>query len=502
VADTAVLAGCYECLQAARATYETLAVGRNRPAILPHLFETDLLIVIREKELGIDWTASLDRARQVGTELPPDVAATHYLAIVDAVIPDDDGMSREGMQAFVSARDAAGVRAHVDEDLAWLTTGTLREPVRESLAVALACSYPGRSNPPSRSPDPVPWPTLTRRPSGALEDPADAPPLVRYGVATCLGANQPVLEALLAADPRLAEIAFVLGRRATTTAETDGGARALPLATDARAHFPAAAAVTEINATLREVIGQCEDALRFYDETVALVPRHENAWLGRVECLTTLTKRAEAIDTATRMIDLKLDNAGDAYYWRAWNRQTQDDLVAARDDIGHAKALKGSDANVSTLAGVIEYRQKDFAPAEADLLNAAHSPGGFANCTALFYLAAVYTSVEKWPDGAKQFVAAMDCYSNAATVAEARARVLRARTDIDPLYAAKQIAARESDAASARTQRYAAAYNGAGDYARAGDLDRARALIAVAAEDPALANDVKTFKDALDSALK
>ena len=69
-ADALVLQGCYDCLLEARTIYERVAIGQARPLVIARLFETELLIVLREKELALDWSAALDRARALVPSLP------------------------------------------------------------------------------------------------------------------------------------------------------------------------------------------------------------------------------------------------------------------------------------------------------------------------------------------------------------------------------------------------------------------------------------------------
>lgn len=69
-ADALVRLGCYDCLQDARATYARVAVGKARPLVLGRLFEVELLLTLREKELAMDSKAALDRARALAGELP------------------------------------------------------------------------------------------------------------------------------------------------------------------------------------------------------------------------------------------------------------------------------------------------------------------------------------------------------------------------------------------------------------------------------------------------
>src|ERR1700689_3147956 len=86
VADARVLAGCYQCLSEARGTYENAAaVADLRPTVVQRLFEVNLLLALREKELAMDSGESIRRARAIAVELPHDAAADAALATVEAI---------------------------------------------------------------------------------------------------------------------------------------------------------------------------------------------------------------------------------------------------------------------------------------------------------------------------------------------------------------------------------------------------------------------------------
>src|SRR5215211_2115225 len=88
VADTRVLEGCYGCLRDARATYARVAGDKHtkQPApVIARLFETDVLLALREKELGLDSRASMDRARALVPRVPASLEPKRVLDIVDAV---------------------------------------------------------------------------------------------------------------------------------------------------------------------------------------------------------------------------------------------------------------------------------------------------------------------------------------------------------------------------------------------------------------------------------
>ncbi len=72
VADANELDGCYDCLVDAHDTYLRLAVGKTRPLVVSRLFETDLLLALRRKELAMDAAGVLTEARALSPEAGPD----------------------------------------------------------------------------------------------------------------------------------------------------------------------------------------------------------------------------------------------------------------------------------------------------------------------------------------------------------------------------------------------------------------------------------------------
>ena len=154
-ADAELLQGCYDCLIAARSGYRSFAeVDRARGAV--RIFEADLLIALREKELGMPAADAVSEARRIAAELPRAVEAERYLALVDAVPPEPLGApSVEGWR-FGAAH--ASLQPRLIAELAWLSRGQLRQPVRDYLRLALECAYPpdngSRAVEASRAPGP------------------------------------------------------------------------------------------------------------------------------------------------------------------------------------------------------------------------------------------------------------------------------------------------------------------------------------------------------------
>jgi hypothetical protein len=207
--------------------------------------------------------------------------------------------------------------------------------------------------------------------------------------------------------------------------------------------------------------------------------------LGHAICHSHLKEHPEAIAMATRMIERRTYNVHEGYYWRAWNHHVLKDLPTARRDIESAKAI-ARNGEIYTLAGIIEHDQDDLAVAHSDLEAARAAAYGNRNCTAAWYLGLVGMKREQWADSSRWFETAMDCYKQNVAESEAGLRGMEARTDLDPDFRARQIAGFKASLKEDQSQYYAAAFNAANQGTRAGQIDRARTLLEIAAKDPAL----------------
>src|SRR6185436_10086269 len=124
-ADDAVLRGCYDCLRDARQHYTRLATGSDRPRATQGLFESNLLIALREKELGLPPTEALAEARRIAALLPPDL---------DDALPSDalDTAFYKLQLRTAQTPDAAPRRE-------WLSRGRIGKTTRDYLQIALDC---------------------------------------------------------------------------------------------------------------------------------------------------------------------------------------------------------------------------------------------------------------------------------------------------------------------------------------------------------------------------
>jgi hypothetical protein len=496
-ADALVLQGCYDCLLDAHAVYRRISLGAGRPVVLSRLFETSVLLGLRHKELALDPSRYFDEARGLIKELPPEIDGARYLALADAVPPDDVGTPRRTLAAFRKAQTDSGLVAKIDDEVAWLgtapapaapaTTGmtTLSEPFRQYLGFALDCSYAFRAR---TAGTPV-------RPRGVRQPPQGAPPLVAFRVANCEQLNQPVLYRLRSNNPSFIEASLLLARFDLAVIDQMGPGQAGPRLDESRARFPASPQANYLSGSFNQSIGDCEAALAFYDETLALAPIHESAMLGRTICLTYLKRSDEAIESATRLINFESEMVGDGYYWRAWNRHARKELEPARADVERAKALKRNHPDVLTLAGQIEYDQDDLDPSKADLTAARQLSQGDMNCTAIWYLALGQVKRQDSPGAARLFEDAIGCYERGIAVAGLEIQRLEHTPNLDPAFKARRIASLKDAIQTATSQRFASALNAANYYAVASNIAAAKRLVEIAAGDPALAEKVNKLKE-------
>ncbi len=430
--------------------------------------------------------------------------AGRYLRLVELVPTDFVGTPRREARDFRAAQEP--FEPAVNGELSWLrTSAALREPVRQYLSLAVDCATLARQN--RASPlagDPSdPWTGSPR----ARNLPPDTPPLVAYRAAVCDAVARNTLERLKTVVPQFIEINYFLARLEVVAAVALGSSanslnieigasntRAQALLAEALGRFPESASLNYLSGNSSQLAGDCGAAVDFYGKTLAIKSRHEDALLSRTTCLSFLKRHDEAIDTATRMIDLRTDNWGDAYYWRAWNLHAKTQLEPARADVERAKTLAPSGQTL-TLAGVIEHDQDALAVAESDLRRAKAMDRQNRNCVAMWYLALVKLKQEQWLDSAGYFEQAMTCYAANVQDDELRLQAMQARTDLDADFKARHVAGLEAALKEDRSQHYAAAFNAANQFAHGGNIDKARLLIEVAAQDPALAEKVGQLRD-------
>jgi tetratricopeptide (TPR) repeat protein len=356
-------------------------------------FEAALLLTARAKELGLPYGPWLERARAAVPEGPdwPDYLAIVRSLRIDPLADDRDAVLVETLKHRATPETVAAWR----EDLA---AGAGSPLLRAYLELSLICQYI----------------VVDRNVTiAATVQRFHDVPLIEYRAGACGPTQAPHLTAVRDAVPEFADIDFLLGRYAVDIPRQPDQEEALRRFTAARAAFPESPAILASLAELRRDREEWTDALEAYDATLALVPTHRDALLGRAVTLSHLARHDEAVAAATRILELGSWFTGEAYYWRAWNEYHLARIEEARIDTDRAKGLMHN-ASVLVLSGMIEWHERRFDESEAELQDALTLDAG--QCEAAFLLGAVRAERRQWAAGAAAFELAQRCYDLSVTL--------------------------------------------------------------------------------------
>jgi len=384
--DTLIERGCYRCLQQA---YDAAVAGEDHV----RTFETALLLAARAKELGLPFAPWLDRARG---SMPPGPDWTDYFAIVqalrvDPLADDRDVILLDTLKNRASPQTVAGWRTD-------LAAGAGSPLLRTYLELSLICQYVVEDR------------NVTI--AEAVQRFHDVP-LIEYRAGACGPAQAPHLSSVREAVPEFADTDFALGRYAMDIPQQPDQDEALRRFTAARAAFPGSPAILASLGALRRDREEWREALEAYDATLALVPTHRDALLGRLVTLSHLSRHEDAVAGASHILDLGSWFTGEAYYWRAWNEYHLARIDEARADTDKAKGLMHN-ASVLVLSGMIEWHEHRLDESEAELQDALTLDAG--QCEAAFLLGAVRAERRQWTSGAAAFELAQRCYDLSVTL--------------------------------------------------------------------------------------
>lgn len=477
-ADTLVTEGCYDCLIEARNLYAQAAASRLRPTVVTRLFQTHLLLGLRERELALDPAAHFDAAVALLPELPPTYPGATFLEIARAILPDQTGTPIRDYFALPRPTQATYSAWQVS-----LQAGEVDAHFRRYLSISLDCSVGGTSGarvalaPAGGAAPPSVWASMP----GAETDPPGN--LLAYRRANCNRTDRVVLGGLAEGDTRFLEAGVFAGRVRSPRPTSKEIADARAWLGAARDKWPESPVVSDALGALYQTIGDCKVALGYYNRTLELRPRHEGAHLGRLICLSYTLQHQPAIAEATQMIDERV-NEGEARYWRAWNYRETGKLPEARADSERMKQILYND-RAMLLAGQIEYDMGALDIAEKDL-NAAYKLNDL-NCVAPWYLSLVQLQRQSWVPTADAFVKAMYCYESAVKYDESKLDEMKKAENVDETFRAAQLAGFQAAIREDTSQQSASAFNAAVNYARANNREKALEYCDLAAKDPARA---------------
>ncbi len=487
--------GCYSCLKEAQSIFERLsAPPRPAAGAARGAFEVTLLIAMREKELGLPASASLDRATQQAARLvSPEEAGANPLVspsiLLDAaalVIGETAGLDPEQRAQLTGRVRPALDPTHPQRRAldAWVETS----PVAQYVALMIDCEQ-------TRLRDGVSAPAILARYGGL--------PLIRFRLSVCGGPDAPASAPIRAANPRFLDTLSWEARRAMIGSQTEAIDlyKAAELLGEAHAAFPESPWITMTWARLNQSIAEFELALAGFDSVLASSATHRDALLGRLTSLSYLMRHPEAIATATRMIELGTWLVGDAYYWRAWNHYHLKSLEPAWADAEVAiKLMENTSAYM--LAGLIAYDRKELPIAVLRFDRSFELD--VTNCDAVWMAGLAHVDLEAWPLASPKFARAMSCFSNAA--AQAKSDLAALDADVKrrggslnpPGREARQRAKLTRDMEVAAERSAQSAFNAAQGYARMGQKLLARAHVEMAIAHPRMKEKGEALKAAIE----
>ncbi len=423
-ADALVRAGCLDCLVEAMSAYGALrsdaevgnaaTIGEARAAAL---------VSLRERDLGLLDSHTLDRARALAASTPDlQTALAPLLDIVESIparrsntaqrATDDETLA--AMQKARRNRDQwqARLRGQADEDA-----------VAAYLWVAFNCFYS----------------TPTKENLGEWLGAAPSwreTPLVEFEAATCGSYDVDALRRLIAADSRFKEVQYIIGLRFTMEGKLDDAAIAMQAAYEWRPRWPA---LTYSMATVYLTAEDFAASADFFDRTLQLVSDSADALLGKAQALTYLGRHEDALKTLDDLLALGRWHVGEARYWRALNEAQLERYDDAWSDVELAAKLLVN-ADVPKLAGIIAYRRRQLDVSRAKFEEARQlNP---ADCEIGYYLQIVLAEQGQWAPVADVAPSSAVCFDEAEAELRKQIANLRART-MDPAKQARQIAKRE-----------------------------------------------------------
>ena len=376
-ADALVRAGCFDCLQSAYREYDALrAIAAAGDAAAIGAVRSAALLSIRERELGTEDSGYLVRAREIAATIPAvqqPLLAT-LLDVADSLptrgaaqqLSTDGELGR--MQAASRNRDlwTEQLRAHADEDA-----------LSAYLWLGFNCAYTGALQQTLDE-----W--LTRLPVWRET------PLVAFKTAAACGRSErAALDRLLQADGRFIELNYFLSVSEAFRGRIDPAMEHLQKAYAWRPRWPA---VTNSLATDYITLEEFDQAVDFFDRTLAVVPNYTDAFLGKVRALTYAGRHIEALATVDQWLVLNR-YVGDARYWRALNEAQLERYDEAWTDIELSAKLL-INAEVPKLAGIIAYRRKQLDVSRAKFEESRERKRD--DCETGYYLGVVLAEQRVW----------------------------------------------------------------------------------------------------------
>ena len=301
-------------------------------------------------------------------------------------------------------------------------------------------------------------------------------PLVALKAATCgIHIDGPSLEHLLERDTRFVEVHYFLSIGPAFTGRIDAAMDHLLQAYDWRHRWPAVTNALGVNYI---ALDEFDQAIEFFDRTLAIVPHSGDTHLNKAKALAYAGRYTESLEVVDQLL---AGNSliGAARYWRAVNEVELGRNDDAWDDVELAdQHLINSE--VPKLAGIIAYRRKqlDVSRTKFELSWRRNR----IDCETAFYLGIVLGEQGRWERTADVMIETVACFEKAEVTLNEDIASIRASTQ-SPARQGRQIGKRERQIAANRRMIVTSWYNTAVSYFRMARRDDARRFAEKVARD-------------------
>jgi tetratricopeptide (TPR) repeat protein len=462
-AESLVRKGHYLAFKKAVLIYTDLSMNpKIRTKIVSPYLEAELLLALREKDLGIDNPATLLAAAELIAANPGLAGMKPYLTLISRMPARTRGVMRD--------IDTSGWNAAGAKELEAAETAVRKSAERSEFAAcvqaAWSCSY-GRYS--------EQW----RKASEYLKlFPGSV--LLEYELAVCGEEAAAALRDLLSREPDFAEAHFHLGEAALRQGKLIEAESELLKAYVA---IPESPQTRILLAGIYFASEEFDRSLEFYDLALAVSPGYRDALLGKAICLSYLGKYEDAIQVLDRMLELGYWLLGEAHYWIAWNLHELKRDDEALKHIDEAKGRLPTNSEVFSLAGTIALDLGEDGRSEKDFLESLkYNPD---NRESLFGLGTLAGRKNLWREsGAYYEKAAGTCGASEAAL---RARIEEIRNSaVSEERKERLVRKREAQIEGLRLTEATSYYNAAAAYLNAELKDQAVACAGKAAAHPAL----------------
>ncbi len=469
-ADALYARGYYTAIKDALRIYgEALEVPAQRAAVVEKYVRSAVALGLRQKELGILPGKLLP---ELAAFIAADPGLASYASWVELIsglpnkikgspgIEQTDGRSLEAQSDWARARVPDLDKKLEERD----RTDDLAATLRLALRAAFFYKFQDKLAP------------------GNYADLYPGSRLAAFQTAVSPSLEADRIEALLALDPEFIETHYYLGEVALL-----GGA----LLTAERHYLavhdkiPESLSVLISLAKVAFQMEETENCLEYNDKALVLLPTYRDALLGRGLCLGYLGRNDEALGVLSRLLELGTYYIGEAHFWTAWNLNELGRLEEARRAVDSAKVFLVGVSDVTTLSGIVAYRQGRLDDAEKDLRASLDVEP--SDSDAAYYLGRLYADRKEWLNSGVYFAGASFSLEEKERGMEKKIEEIEA-AEMTPERKARMVVKKRAQILSVQATKATCQYNGAAGFHNAGVFERALDLARLAAAHPSFAD--------------